>query len=236
MSALQQMMLSYGSKKTYTPTANTIARWKLDWNANDSSWNSRNLSPINISYSTWKLNNWAVLNWINAYFNMPINNTAFDLTTWTFHFIVKLASITSASHWIYDHWDETTWSGNYAWFWINLNSTGTQFRIDVNISNKTNWNNTVNSVTFWTVDTNWHLLSVTLTWTTTKIYFDWVLKSTKTNHSSVNYSTNPILTIGRSDNEYSPDSNYLNWMLDEIVIENVLKDDTWILAHYNLFF
>lgn len=235
MSAVQQIMLAQSKTKWYTPTTNTIARYKLDWDTNDSSWNARNFTPQNITYSTWKLGQWAVFNWTTSYMNMPVNNTAFDLTTWTFHFFVKLAITTSAYHQLLDHWDETTWSWAYKWFSIHHWSNGTAFRTWVVISNWTSWNFTENLITYWTADTNWHLISVTLTWTTTKIYMDWVLKSTKTDHSSVNYSSNPVLTIGKADNEYSPDSNYLNWMLDEIIIENVLQNDTWVLAHYNLY-
>jgi len=213
------------------------------WKMNETSWTtiSNNIGIIktnsiatNIIWMWWKVWSWAAsFNWTDSNLVLP-QTTDFDITNWTWNFIIKLNSATASMSGIFDHWDETTWSWKYAWFVINHWTDWTnKFRTEVAISNWNTWNYTENKIDYWISDTNYHLLTITLTWTTTKIYFDWVLKNTKTDHSVVNYSTHPNIYIWCNHREYwNTNVNFLNWIIDEIIIENTVWQENKILKHY----
>lgn len=179
-----------------------------------------------------------VFNWTASMFTLP-TSTSYDLTTGTWCFWVKLNSATYTYTGLYfnvfDHWDETNWSGNYAGMGINfMTDWVNKFRINVVISNGTWGNNTINTIDTGTSDTNWHFLQVTLTGTTTQIFLDNVLVSTKANHSSVNYSTNPVIYIWCNRREYwATNTNFFPWQMALIRIYSILLSWKEKLILYN---
>ena len=58
----------------WTPWANTLAYYKFDWNLNDSSWNSRNLSMYTWTFTYWTTSWWA------KYIQTSSSNAANNLT------------------------------------------------------------------------------------------------------------------------------------------------------------
>lgn len=225
-------MIELNSYPTLLNDANLLAYYRFESNLTDSK-SSLNWTNSWVTFSAWQFGNAWIFNW-SSYFTLP-TSTSFDATSMTINFVIKLNSATSWSAVIYDHWDETTWGGNYAWFsishytdWVN------KFRTSVEISNWTPWNNTVNTVDYWVSDTNYHLLSITLSWTTTEIYFDNVLRSTKTNHSSVNYSTNPVIYVWCNHREFDLSNwNFLNWAIDDMSIFTRKLSSTELSNYYN---
>lgn len=208
-----------------------IIHYKLDSNIHDSIWTLDATANVGVTFSTGIVWNWWVFNWA-AYAKLP-TSTLYDITTGTFNFWVKLNSTTAPEYTsIFDHWDETTWSWNYAWLQIfHWTNWANQFKTRLRISNWWSGNLTDNAVVYWTSDTNWHMITITLSWTTSSIYFDWVLKQTYSSHSSVNYSTNPVIYFWCNHHEYTPswtEDLFLNWMLDEFSIFDYILTTTQI--------
>lgn len=213
-----------------------VAYYKFDETSGTTAVDSKNWynwTTTNVSWASWFRNNWASFAG-NGYIILP-NIWAFDITTGTWNFLVKNPTTTSNIWWasetcaaLFDHRDETTGSWAYAglklWFgtdWVN------KFRATVLISNWSSWNLTRHIVDWGISDTNTHMLTFTLTGTTTKIYFDNVLISTKTDHSSVNYWTNPAIYIWCNHKEYTwANTDSFTWMLDETSIYNEVLSDS----------
>lgn len=225
------MAVELFSYPTLYNDANLVAYYRLE------SWltyTKKGLNGTNGGVTFWagKFWNAGIFNW-SSYFTLP-TSTSFDLTSWTWNFWIKLNSATASKNIIFDHWDETTGSGDYAWFsighytdWVN------KFRTEVLISNGTGWNLTTNTIDHWISDTAYHLITVTLTGTTSKIYFDWELKSTKTNHSSVNYSTNPTIYVWCTHREYTKsNTEFLTWAIDDMSIFSRALSDIEIYKYY----
>ncbi len=214
-------------------SAITAWLYHFNGNPNDSSGNWLNWSTTNVVYGDWI--NWsasASFNGSSSFMTLP-QSTKFDVTTWTFAVKFKQNTLMTngENRYIFDHWDETTWSGAYAWFGFGIYKNSSWFfSVSVVISNGTSWNTTYHDwVSGFSDDLKTHTLVVTLTGTTTKIYFDWELKSTKTNHSNVNYSTNPTIYVGCYHREYGGSNIALfNGLFDELVVENILWDDSKI--------
>jgi hypothetical protein len=79
------------------------------------------------------------------------------------------------------------------------------------------------------------MLTVTLTGTTTNIYFDWDSTpiATKTDHSSVNYSTNPTIYLWLRHWEYNGNRLQFTWQLDEFGIWGRVLTTVEIAELYN---
>ena len=104
----------------WKPWANTIAYYPLNWDANDYSWNSRNLTATDITYNT--LSSWlkvAYLNWSSSY--AIINNQSISMSECTLNIWIKRWQISNS---------ETWWS---IWYWGDA-----AYRISPNSS--TEWN------------------------------------------------------------------------------------------------
>lgn len=136
----------------WKPWVNTVAYYKFDWNLNDSSWNSHNMSIYSWTL-TYGTESWW---WKYAYFDGVWTNyweRSFDYS-----------------------WDNTiSFWVNYttnAWFWIEMWKSWTAFaRISSNgIFQFISPNSISADLAAW----NWNLLTQTRSWTTVKCYVNWV--------------------------------------------------------------
>lgn len=220
------------SYSTLRNDASLLSYYRFESNLTDSK-SALNGTNSGVTYAAGKFWNGGIFNG-SSYFTLP-TSTSFDLTSWTWNFWVKLNSTTAGINNIFDHWDETTGSGNYAWMsishytdWVN------KFRTEVVISDGSNANLTTNTIDYWTSDTAYHLITVTLTGTTSVIYFDWTAVSTKTNHSSVNYSTNPVIYVGCRHREFTNSNDYfLSWEIDDMSIFSRVLSGIEINNYFN---
>lgn len=230
------------------PTANNIIYYKFDESSgttlNDSKW-TLHWTTSGITRQAGKINNGWLFDW-TTYITLP-QSVTFNTTTATWNIWVKNATTTGnvyADQWwlksacLFDHWDWTTGSWIYAWlkFWFGTDWVN-KFRAGISISNGVPYGNlTSNYVDWWTSDTNRHMLTFTLTGTTTNIYFDGNATpiSTKTNHSTVSYASNPNIYVWCNYEEYTSVRNqYFSGMLDEFGIWSRVLSTTEISDLYN---
>ena len=198
----------------WKPWANTLAWYKLNWNANDSSWNGNNGTPTNISYVT---DNWIqVANFTWWYITIPslwVLSTSLTVNlrmkssqaSWTEYIMVYLAPSWDNKNlavWVYN-----TYAKSYWWNWST----------SVELNSSTVVNNWV-----------WHNIVVSVDWSNWKIYVDWTLKNT----ISCSHPIESWIYSWFGDNIKNKNRKY-NWYLSEIIIENKVWTADEISAYYN---
>ncbi len=163
---------------TWTPWSNTVAYYKFDWNMNDSSWNNRNLSVAQWTFTYWTLSQWA--KYIQTNFNsyssqissFPLNSNSATISFWM-----------SFVNWTAWNWNtsSTYWATVFDLMWSN----GL-------IRPCLSWWYNDGYLTYWfcyldvtnhyvpSVSESWHLYTIVLNWWTASIYMDWVLWKTWT--------------------------------------------------------
>jgi hypothetical protein len=164
--------------EVWTPWSNTVAYYKFDWNMNDSSWNNRNLSVAQWTFTYWTLSQWA--KYIQTNFNsyssqissFPLNSNSATISFWM-----------SFVNWT-------------AWNW-NTSSINWATVFDLEWSNGIirpvlSWWYNDDYLTYWfcylnvtnhyvpSVSESWHLYTAVLNWWTSKIYIDWAFWKTWT--------------------------------------------------------
>lgn len=151
----------------YTPWSNTIAYYKFDWNLNDSSWNSRNLSMSAWTFSYSALTSWAkyVQTNKNAY-STEISDLPFSQSAYTVSFRLSYANWISNTEWctVIEMWDSSNILRPVL-YWAST-STNTFTVMNTGLSYTPS------------VSNSWHYYAITLDGSNTKLYVDWVLKWT----------------------------------------------------------
>lgn len=197
-------------------TDNIVSYRKLDessGNAADSV-ASNTATNTNVTYTTWKLNNWATFNGTSARFvawSTISWTTAFTLMAW-----VKAASKVKAGI-------LTKRDSNAAWIMFRQQSTAYQaFYLF-------SWGfvfATVGTTTCF--DDTRHHIAVTRDWTAVKSYVDWVLDINWTASSNMSLVTH-WLKFGND----SVDNVWLNWMMDEVGVWSRALTQSEIQEIYN---
>ena len=200
----------------WEPWSNTIAYYPLESNGNDFSWNSRNGTEYNMTYTTkdWIL--CAYFNWSDWYIGLPWFWTLSSLTVslWTNSSYSWSASNTPFSTWpttdnanfqIYNNADEVAAS---RWNWSNSDYQSTH--------------------TDWT-DWIWHNIIVTNWNSWFKIYIDSVLKA----------NSNVVRTV-KSDNGHcfiwywtSWWWIYYLWYISNVIVEDKVWEAQEVQDYYD---
>lgn len=227
--SMQQMMMGMiasSASSGWTPWVNTVAYYKLENNANDSSWNWYNGTWFGTAwYATGKI-------WDSASFN---GSSWISLPSW-----VKPSWDFTLSFWI-KHSGNFTGNGdaifstNYAGArrgfvlygflsdWCSIQFRNSSWIVLWSLERWT-------AKTFWSDNTRHNLIATYDDSTKTlKTYLDWEYINNVTLSSSPQYTTNTML-IWKSEDTYW---KYYTWWLDEIIIENKARTSTEVSDYYN---
>lgn len=196
-------------------SSKTLWLYHLDWNANDSSWNSNNWIPTAITWVWGKIWSWAAqFNWTTSVITI-LNQAAQEIQTLTWALTIKndtyksmiykrnwYASFNIAYNiWIYSLWVyfiQQNWSSTLMNLWIEFpQSTWIHKRIVIK-----------KEPTLWTLYQDWKKIW-TLTWYN-------ILYSTWDKNNFV--WKNPLNT-----------TETITWNIDEIIFENVGWTDTQVM-------
>lgn len=213
MSAIQQMLLQNTTNRgSFTPTASTLAWYRMENNVLDSSWNSRNWTATSITYTTWKVWNAAVLNWSSSKVVLTNMQNAWE---WTFSVWAKFNSTSLNKLILVDQW---AW---YIGLWFT-NGSNTLSMVAFDTSSKS-------ADYAFTDTTSFHYIVWTYkTWNKVKLYVDGSLVA----QSSANF-----WTLWWTSNALVIWYNwvwFLNGIVDELIIENREWTSTEITAYYNM--
>lgn len=189
-------------------SSTTRALYKLNGNANDSSWNWNNGTATNITWVWWiSWNGAASFNGSSSYITLPstaINN----ITSWTISVWVKRNTI-GTQHSFIDKLQ--VWVSNQIqfmyegiwWVWDNK----VRFRIN---------DQTLASADVITDTTNW----INWVWTREngvgiKLYKNWILNSSNATSTSLP-NNGATIYIWHVDTTWV----YMNWLMDEVIAES----------------
>ena len=201
-------------KPPFTPTSDTLAYYKFDWNLNDSSSSGRNMSLQNWSVTYWTTAGWAKY-W---YFNTSTwtNNILFSsINYWTYKMTI--------SYWI----QPKTLFSDYV-LSVELAATAT-----VPIYARAYDSYTVtfhgNDTTYAMSKDTWYYVTITRDGTTCKYYVNWVLVGTQTWQTwtyDVDFKLNNAQNT--STTRYANDQYF-----SEMILENKVRSADEITAYYN---
>ena len=217
----------YGWEWSWKPWANTIAYYKFEWDANDYSWNSHNLTTNNVTYVTnsWISKTVAYFNgssyWTNSkgiseQFSQQLTPSTFicwykaEANGWSYpnrFFLVELSD------------DEVD---VYARTWIiTARNNNADFKIRANRGRIfQTW--VYPDVWWW-----WHCVVATIWEWYAKIYLDGELKNSTT-YTTADITENTKIQISSTDSYY----NYKWWMW-ECIIENKIWTAQEIADYYD---
>lgn len=202
----------------WKPSANTVAYYKLETDANDYSWNWYNLVTTHTSpsFETYQWVNCAKFNGSN----MELHNNSLNPSAYWNSFTV--------SAWAYLWWWSATtvicntyksWSTYYNWA-LNKWSYSSYLTL---------WN----GLDFWTLWPSswwWYHLLFTCNNRSTITYVNWVQSNTWT--LSLNLTNNWVFWIWTTEDGGSM-YYYLNWWLSNIIVENKARTADEISTYYN---
>ena len=193
------------------PWANTIAYFPLNSDLLDASWHWYSLSATG-SAAIW------TIDWVNC-LNCSASSS---FVSWTINWIPQWQQSRTNMCWI--RW---TLSGNYPWWqywssWI--------WNADIIYRNNTIWwsqywealNSDINATTG-----QWYHIAVTTSWSTAKIYVNWVLKNSSSMTINTNWTT---FYLAR----WTWDGTYGRAYYSKMIIENKTWSDQEIADYYNL--
>ena len=220
-----------GERKPFTPWADTVAYYPFNWNMNDSSWNNRNLSVAQWTFTYWALSWWAkyVQTNFNSYSsqisNFPLNSNSATISFWmSFVYWTAWNWNTSSTYWasVFD----LVWSNNVlrpVLSWLYNSSLRYWF-----------WYiNTVNQTEFYvpSVSESWHLYTIVCNWWTASIYIDWALRKTWTYtvQNWYGFILNTVAWNSTQKRDYSSRDK-----LSELIFENRQWTAQEISNYYNL--
>ena len=205
-------------RPVWKPNANTLAYYQFNWNLNDSSWNSRNLSMTTWTFSYSTLASWAkyVQTNKNAYsteLSLPFSQSAYTIS-----FRLSYANwITNTTGCIVIDLHDGTKILRPVLYWKSISLTN--FRV------MDTWLSYIPSVS-----NSWHQYTVTLDWSNTKLYVDWVLQWTASlpwmTASTTYFRLNNA--HGVSGTQYTSEDK-----LSELIFENKQWTATEVLNYYN---
>lgn len=212
----------------WQPWANTIAYWKLDGDALDYSWNSRDLTASGITYeSGWPWQVWVFSWWATAYYQ---DNTLFNISyPFTYSLYVQTAQVPSG-----------TYDGTNPYYTMAI---VTQNWTNDNIFDKVSgfaedgflWFNYYNDwyyCMWWTAQSNTrYYLVYTFDGVKQRIYSNWTLVWENPCGWSYTGFSNARLVLAsqRARNE----TIAFNWKMSNVIIENKVRTAQEISDYYN---
>ena len=225
---VQWLMMSYGGKKGFVPWANTVAYYKMDWNANDSSWNGRNGTDDNISYVPGRFWQWWSFNGSTSIIRLP-NNFQNNFSWWLFTIsaFVKPASFTGTVNSIFkNRGDATTWA-------VHFDLTNSKVTLYITQSNWT---------MIWALQSAaklstgiWYHVWAVADWTNINIYLNWNNVGSRAYNWTLKTSFIYNNIWCKVKDTWVIDVNQsFNWLIDEVIIENVAWSATEVQEYYNL--
>ena len=192
----------------WSPWANTIWYYKMDWNLNDSSWKGNNLT---IGVTPTFENNWLKTGyWYKSSF-------IWDKVTFNFRF----NNSTTSNQILIAVYTNTNYSYNYRWDVLRLNEPSSWYIKSASYDGS--WYYYWNSAHIGYNDGINHNACITRDGTTVKVYIDWDYKFTGTLASY--YPS--LLTIKCKDHQ-----SY-GCLLDEVIVEDRVWTDTEVGNYYN---
>ena len=207
-------------KRNFTPSASTMGWWKLDWDANDSSWNWNNGTATNVTYVAWKVNLAGSFNGTSSYITEAYSLRA--VNTFTINAWVKTTDIANYRG-IYSV--AYNWSWTEAWVFRITNSWTLQFSDQFAVATDSN---TVLSTNTWYMVT-----LVRKTNTTFDFYVNWALDKSFTQSVWTPWATwswtLPLIWVASLSYW-----QWWNWLIDEMIIDNTAWNSTQVLDYYNL--
>lgn len=183
--------------------------YKLNWNANDDSWNWKNGTASNVTWDNWWDGGCASFNGSNSYISIPSLSTPENTTM--------------------NCWIKTTMS--VAWEIIQLCTSTVSLEMYAYWTTQlVLWNNWqtayVVTGTKTVNDWNWHNVCLTRSWASYIIYVDWELDVAWMSGLSMSYTNNRIgLHTNGSTNPYS-------WYIDNMILESRTWTEDDVLNYY----
>ena len=216
------------------PWVNTLAYYPLEVDVNDYSWNWRNWTNSNVTFSDWV----AVFNWTNS--EVTFSNASWQRPTTNFTISVWARALS---------WDHNTYNRNY--YIVSKKYEGMQYyrqsiyEISLSYNNKTfvwginNWDS--RSVTPWNTNVaislnDWHLYTITNDNQTKSVYLDGSLLSQGTTWTISDYSSEPPLRIWNSTPNPSwsyATNGWFNWNISNVILESKTRTAQEISDYYN---
>ena len=206
-----------GEYKEWTPWANTLAYFPLEWDYKDYSWNWNNgTKSWTINFVTsWGLTYAETSSYTAWYVSFPItmNSTAYTLSWW-----VNLQLPSQYYRWwsIFWIWNTTnSLCGTDVWWWYN--------KFDVTVVGTRDWiSNVAPSASTW-----YHIAWIfTTTWM--KMYVNWAQAYSDSNSYTLSWSSWKLFS---RDALTSWD---YHWALSQIIIENKEWTQQEVSDYYNL--
>ena len=210
---------------------NLIAYYKLDWNANDDLWNN-NWTATNIIYVTGRKWDCATLDstwesfrfWINNQSSIMTNSWAFTVSYW----IKKTTSFTDSNR----QWAFFASGGSNELIYHFIESGGpntfTVYFADW-------WSASSINITHWWALDEFHHVVMTWTWTTVKMFFDWIEVWNWTSSSSYNgfWNSSDWFSVWclRGDSGV----NQIGWLIDEVWLWNRALSSTEVTELYEYY-
>jgi len=209
----------------YIPITNTKARYTLDTNVDDYSWNWNNWTPHNITYISWKL-------WQCAVFNGSSSYVAIFPISWSKTFVTWVNNQSEPSEWTYQciysdatNADNCISSIRYRKNWWVLELVYLCFF--------GGWNSAAVTLTYTLTLWVWYHVWLTWDWTTMKAYLNWNLMWSATWWNWTdwywNYSSIGVYKDGNSPNWI----RFWNWYIDEVIYENIARTTKAVKDYYN---
>lgn len=210
-----------------------VAKYNMNWNSNDTSWNSNNWTDTSVTYVEWKAGQWA--SYTVWSFTSVADSSSLDLTTdVNIELLFKIDTWVAYSWLVYKWIDNGTIEQNYtldSWLnWLNprfvfYNSAFKIFQLNITLTTW-KWYHLALKHTFW----SWSLTKWTLNWNNAS--WSWTLWTW--NESGVANTRALFLgDLGKTTWEYS-----LNWVIDEVIINNLAQSQAKMknkYAYYNWF-
>lgn len=194
----------------------------LNWNSTDSSGNWYNWTDASITYVWWII--WsgsASFNGTSSYIEIP-DATGLRYQTWWVNGNLSVSIRFKPS--------TISWVHTLVWKWSNwwTNTDWIIFQNWATINWAILWANNV--ATTWNILTIWVWTHIVMTLNSSKnivVYINSISSATATNTTSPTYWTYDPVRIWQNTN-----TNYLNWVIDEVIIENRVWTPEEIKRYY----
>lgn len=201
----------YIGEVTWKPWENTLVYYKLNWNANDESWNGNNGTASNITWDSWGDGGCASFNGSNSYISIP--------------------SLTTPSNTTINLRTKTTMSAEWEFIQLSTSTQSLELRIISWKARLELWNNPYSpyQLTGSKTINDWvrHNICVVKNWTSYTVYVDWVQDTTGTSSFSISYTNNRVWLHTNGS------SIPFNWLIDNMIIESSVWDSDYITNYYN---
>lgn len=200
----------------------TVWLYHLNWNSNDSSWNSNNWTDTNISYVTWKF--WQSIFFDNTWDYVTIaDHSSLQFWTWNFtiSFWIKLWTLCEYQKAFMLLSKNYTWYEMYLYRWNNWTDTNLCWYI---------WG--ASNIWIWTFSFQtgiWYNCILIRNWTTCNSFVNTLVDTQVTNSASAS-NVGTVLNFWRRP--WNTPNMTPNFILDEVIIENRAWSATEIKKYY----